>query len=420
MQAHTHATMTTRQAWVMLLALCLGFTLSQSYRTLAAIVALPLQQALGLDAGQLGLLAGTFHLTFGAMQVFMGVSLDLHGVRRTVLWSFPLAVLGAGLSAVADSYGVLVWGQALIGVGCAPAFLACTVFIAQRFPPAAFAATSGLVMGLSGVGLLFTGTPLAWVVDTWSWRAAFVVLGSASVLAWWGMYSLVREPEATATVPRDTWWVAMRGFAALWTLPHTWGILALSGVTYASFIALRGLWLGPMLAHRHGLTLVEAGHVALGVSLVGLLGPPLFGRLRHQGWTRRRWIVGFTVGMAGMHGVIAWSPSVASTVGLCLLVGFWCGYIVLQYADVRASYPDHLVGRAMAVFTMAMFLGIAFVQGLTGWVAQWATHQGWDPYTAVSLAIAGLLLWGALLFALLPAAPAVARPGRKPLQRARP
>ncbi|MEY2683780.1 MAG: hypothetical protein RJA09_924 [Pseudomonadota bacterium] len=413
MRANAPSPMTTRQAWVMLLALCLGFTLSQSYRTLAAIVALPLQQAFALDAGQLGLLAGTFHFAFGAMQVFMGVGLDLYGVRRTVLWSFPLVVLGTGLSVVANGYGVLVWGQALIGVGCAPAFLACTVFIAQRFPPAAFAATSGLVMGLSGVGLLFTGTPLAWVVDTWSWRAAFGVLGVASVLAWWGMYSLVREPAPTTPVSARQWWAATRGFATLWTLPHTWGILALSAVTYASFIALRGLWLGPLLVERHGLSLVETGHVVLGVSLVGLLGPPLFGRLRLQGWTRRRWIVGYTVAMACMHALIAGSPSARGTIGLSLLIGFWCGYIVLQYADVRASYPDHLTGRAMAVFTMAMFLGIAVVQGLTGWVAQWATHQGHDPYTAVSLTIAGLLLLGAALFAGLPAAPAVAKPPRR-------
>jgi MFS family permease len=397
----------------MLLALCLGFTLSQSYRTLAAILALPLQQAFGLDAGELGLLAGTFHFTFGAMQVVMGVGLDLHGVRRTVLLSFPLAVLGAGLSVVAQGYGQLVLGQALIGVGCAPAFLACTVFIAQRFPAAAFAATSGLVMGLSGVGLLLTGTPLAWVVDTWSWRAVFGVLALASVLAWLGMYLLVHEPATTRTTPRDSWSVAMRGFAALWALPHTWGILALSAVTYASFIALRGLWLGPLLSDRHGLGLVATGHVALAVSLVGLLGPPLFGRLRLQGWRRRRWIAGFTLAMAAMHAVIAGSPAVAVTIATSLLIGFWCGYIVLQYADVRASYPDHLIGRAMSVFTMAMFLGIAFVQGLTGWVAQWAQRLGWDPHMAVSLAIAGLLVLGTGLFMGLPAAPAVARPPRR-------
>lgn len=404
--------MTSRQAWVMLLALCLGFTLSQSYRTLAAILAAPLQQTLGLDPGQLGLLAATYHFTFGAMQVFMGVGLDLYGVRRTVLASFPLVVAGSWLSAAAGSYSTLVLGQALIGVGCAPSFLACTVFIAQRFPAAAFAATSGLVMGLSGVGLLITGTPLAWVVDTWSWRASFVVLGSASVLAWLGMYTLVRPPPLHAGAHRESWWVAVRRFAALWALPHTWGILALSGVTYASYLALRGLWLGPLLADRHGFDLVHTGHVVLGVSLVGLAGPPLFGRVRQQGWARRRWILGFTLGMALMHLIIAFSGSAALTIATSLLIGFWSGYIVLQYADVRASYPDHLTGRAMAVFTMAMFLGIALVQGLTGWVARWASNTGMEPYQAVSLTVAGLLVLGAALFAGLPAAPAVARPHR--------
>ena len=33
------------------------------------------------------------------------------------------------------------------------------------------------------------------------------------------------------------------------------------------------------------------------------------------------------------------------------------GYMVLQYADVRSSYPAAMTGRAMSVFTMALFLG---------------------------------------------------------------
>jgi hypothetical protein len=38
--------------------------------------------------------------------------------------------------------------------------------------------------------------------------------------------------------------------------------------------------------------------------------------------------------------------------------GLVSGYIVLQYADVRSAYPAAMTGRAMAVFTMAMFLGV--------------------------------------------------------------
>ena len=88
------------------------------------------------------------------MQLFMGIGIDLHGIRRTVLTAFPLAIAGAVLSAISTSYGVLVAGQVLIGVGCAPAFLVCTVFIARHFPAARFATMSGLVLAIGGVGML--------------------------------------------------------------------------------------------------------------------------------------------------------------------------------------------------------------------------------------------------------------------------
>ena len=40
----------------------------------------------------------------------MGIGIDLHGVRRTVLAAFPLAIVGALVSALATSFPVLVAG----------------------------------------------------------------------------------------------------------------------------------------------------------------------------------------------------------------------------------------------------------------------------------------------------------------------
>ena len=48
--------------------------------------------------------------------------------------------------------------KALLGVGCAPAFLACTVFIARYFEARRFAAVSGSVMSVGGIGLLAIGS----------------------------------------------------------------------------------------------------------------------------------------------------------------------------------------------------------------------------------------------------------------------
>lgn len=390
-------------AWWMLVALGMAFSLSQAYRTSTAMMAGQLQSDFGLSAQQLGGFAGAFHFAFGAMQLFMGIGIDLHGMRRTVLVAFPFAVIGAILSALSHHYALVVLGQVLIGVGCAPAFLVCTVFIARRFAPERFASVSGIVMGIGGLGMLLTATPLAWVVHVSSWRIGFVVLAACSALAWLLIYLVVQDPPQEHTGPRESVWVAARKFGALLAMPHTLGIVALGAVTYAAFMTLRGLWLGPLLIDRYGYSLVQSGNVALLVSIISIAGPPIFGRIRAAGAARRRWVVGFTLAYALLFGILALAAVPMMAIAASIVIGFLSGFIVLQYADVRAAYPAALTGRAMAVYTMAMFLGIGVMQWLTGALASLASNRGLDPFAVVLGTIAGLLLVGAIAFVLLPA-----------------
>ena len=392
----------------MLLALVSGFALSQAFRTITAIMATGLQAEFGLSAQALGVFAGTFAFAFGTMQLFMGIAIDFWGIRRTLLVAFPMAIAGAALSAVATGYSMLLLGQVLIGVGCAPAFLVCTVFIARYFAPSRFAAVSGAAMGVGGLGMLFTGTPLAWLVEQSSWRWGFGVLAGLAALAWALIFWKVREPQAAHadTAPHATpesLGQTVRGFGALFLLPHTVGILLLALMTYASMLSLRGLWLGPLLIDRHGYTLVASGHVATAMSLVSLFSPAFFGRMDPGPGARRRWLIGFTVLMAALFAAMGvWQLAWLDVAGP-LAVGVLSGYIVLQYADVRSSYPAAMTGRAMSVFTMALFLGVALMQWITGVAASTAKAQGAEPYAAVMFTIAGMLALGAAAFRWLPA-----------------
>ncbi|RZL91837.1 MAG: MFS transporter [Variovorax sp.] len=386
----------------MVFALCTAFALSQAYRTVGAIMATQLQAEFQVSAQALGIFSGAFHFAFGAMQLFMGIGIDLHGVRRTVLTAFPLAIAGAVISALSTDYLVLLAGQVLIGVGCAPAFLVCTVFIARHFPAARFASVSGLVLSIGGIGMLLTGTPLAWLVQAYSWRMGFVVLAAASALAWLAIAWWVREPARDDALPKESVLGALRQFGTLFAMPHTLGIMALGAVTYAAFISLRGLWLGPLLIERHGYSLVQSGNVALIVSVISLIGPPLFGRLDRDGPVRRRRILACCFAYAGLFAAIAVFTSAWVDVGAMALVGLLSGFIVWQYADVRVAYPAALTGRAMAVFTMAMFLGVALMQWVTGIAASVATAHGVEPFSVVLATIAFLLVAGAAAFAWLP------------------
>jgi predicted MFS family arabinose efflux permease len=391
-----------RTAWVMLLVLISGFALSQAFRTAASIMAPSLAHDFALSPQQLGLFAAAFHFSFAGLQLFMGMAIDVYGPRRTIVTVFPLAIAGPLVMAAAPSYGVLIAGQILTGIGCGPAFLVCTVFIARSFPPGRFAAVNGAALGIGSVGLLLTGTPLAWTIEAASWRAGFVALAIIAAIAWTAIFVFVRD--GTADEPRQKLNIvaALRGYGELFRLPHTIGIFALALTTYSSFLTLRGLWLGPLLIERHGFTLVQAGNVAIAISVVGMIGPPLFGRLDPGDRTRRRWIIAFALATAALFVVMATNPGATGDVALALMISLLAGLGTLQYADVRTAYPPHLTGRAMAMFTMAMFLGVAVMQWLTGGVASAAHAMGVETYAAVLGAIALSLALGATAFRVLP------------------
>lgn len=397
-----------RPLWTMLIALLTGFALSQAFRTITAILAQGLQQDFGISASSLGAFAGLFGLSFGVAQLLMGIGMDLYGLRRTVLCAFPFATLGAIVSAAAPSYGWLMLGQLMIGVGCSPAFLACTVFIARHFPPERFAFFSGVSMGAGGLGLLFTGSPLAWVVEIGSWRSGFWLLSALCALSWLLIFCKVHEPALPSTAApaqQETWRSAFVRMAELLTLPHTWGIVVLGMSCYAAFLSMRGLWVGPLLMERYQFSLVHSGHVAFVMSLISLFTPALFGRLDPGTLPRRQWLSNLSLCMAALFALLAlWHNATANVVTIIAMATL-SGYGLLQYADVRASYPSHMTGRALSLFTMAMFLGVALMQWFTGIVAAWAESQGWETYSAVSLTIALWLILASTAYRLLPASP---------------
>jgi predicted MFS family arabinose efflux permease len=389
----------------MLAALASGFILSQAYRTVAALMAPPLADEFQTSPQALGLFAGTFHFAFAAMQIFVGIGIDVYGIRKTALALAPLTVVGALLAAAAPRFEWLVLAQALVGIGCAAAFVVCTVFVARRWPAERFSAVSGFVMGVGGLGMLVTSSPLAWVIELASWRTGFVVLAAFSAVSWLAIWLVVVEPPADPHVPQpkpESIGSAFRGFGALFALPQTASIVALAVVAYASFITLRGLWLGPLLVDRHGYSLVQVGHVALVMSLMAIAGPPLFGRFDPGPGARRRWMTVGSCAGAGLLVVMALDFGHTAAALVPTVFAFLGGVFVLQYADVRSAYPPAMTGRALSLLTMAMFIGVAAMQAFTGWVASLGPAFGMDPYRAALVSMAVLLSAGAVAYRVLP------------------
>ena len=123
------------------------------------------------------------------------------------------------------------------------------------------------------------------------------------------------------------------------------------------------------------------------------------------GADRRSWLIGWALVSAAMFTALALSRHAAADIALALAIGISSGFMILQYAQVRAAYPQRIVGRALALFTMSMFLGVAVMQWFTGLIASIAKSQGTEIFAPVLLTIAALLAVGTLAFAWLPKVP---------------
>ncbi|MEA2859645.1 MAG: hypothetical protein QOC72_1684 [Methylobacteriaceae bacterium] len=393
--------------WVMVAALTSIFAMSQAYRTLPAIVANAIEAEFHLSAQAIGFFAGAFHLSFGLMQLFVGVALDRYGPKWTVCVFFSLAIVGAILCAAAPSFTVLNAGQILLGIGSAPAFLAVLLFTAHAYPPNRFTSISGYAMSFGGLGMLATATPLAFVVQTWSWRASFALLAIGSVLALAATFLLVRDRAPPPGAKSQTLAEAFKEAALLFKAPQSAGILVLGAITYSSLLALRGLWIVPLFVQRHHFTLVQTGNVVLILSVAMLFSPMIFGRIDPGIRWRRQVIIAGALVSALLILILGWAAprSSSADIALTLAIGLISGFIILQYADVRASYAPDVAGRALAIFTMAMFLGVALVQWLTGMVAGFVIERGHEPLFAVHATLAFLLVAASAAFIALPRAP---------------
>ena len=381
--------------------LTLAFALSQAFRTVPSITVNGIADEIHAGPAALALFSGIFHWSFALMQIPVGLALDIFGVRRTMIAVSGFAVLGGAICTLAPDMNSLFLGQILIGIGCAPAFMAAIVFTSRHWPAARFAAVSGLVLAIGSGGMILSATPLAWFIDRWTWRSGFAVLTAMSLCTLLAC-AFVLEKSATNTSRRLAAEI-MAGFYGLRTVllgRRPIALLAIGFVSYGAVITIRGLWIVPMFVERHALTLLAAGNVALLVSIAMILGPAVAGHFDPGDKARPATITLMAALLAAAIAALAVLDgySLWLDVALCVFVGLISGFFILVYAEARSSYPAELTGRGLTALNMSFFLGAAVAQSLSGIIAAAAQGASLNAIDAVLLFLSAALLAGTVCF----------------------
>lgn len=360
-----------RQGYLVYAVLCTGLVASQFFRVSNAVIAPELMAELTIGTETMGVVNGTYFLTFAAMQIPAGMLLDRFGARRMVPGLFLLAVAGSALYAAAETGPELIAGRALIGIGCALGLMGPMVVIARWFEAERYARLISLLFTIGGLGALLASTPLAAVSEAIGWRGAFVAMAAVTGVIVVLLFLVVRDappgaaPEAARVETASELW---RGLGAVLALGDMRWICAVQFVSYGTMITIVGLWAGPYLNDVHGLTGVDRGNALLGLNIALLAAVVLFSQVERWLGSRKRAVMGGGCASVAILLVLASVPGLDLWAALALLVLFTVAsaFFMLIHAHARAILPDRLIGRGLTLQNLAVMLGVFVLQAVTG------------------------------------------------------
>ncbi|CAG9251919.1 MFS transporter [Paraburkholderia unamae] len=381
-----------------------GHYVSFVFRSINAVLAPYLVDALQLSAAQLGLLSSAYFVSFGLAQLPVGMALDRYGPRRVQLVLLGAAAAGSLLFAAGNGFGPLFAARVLTGIGLSACFMGSIKALSYWVEPRRLPSIHGYLLAVGGLGAMSATLPVELAVQALGWRTLFVVLAGITLIPAFAIHFVTPSDPLVHRVSR---WPTLGSLLEVYRDRAFLRTISLLLPAHAVAFGLQGLWMGQWLQDVGGLTTREVAallFVGMGAIVVGSLS---LGNITE--WAGRRFgakpidVAGVGVGLflvvqlLAVLNVVPWIPalSVAFT-----LIGTIAG---LEYTIVAQSVPPALTGRAATCLNLLIFFGAFLVQSGFGFVvAAWAPdaahHYPAIAYrTAFAIALAlqlpGFVAW---------------------------
>jgi predicted MFS family arabinose efflux permease len=361
---------------------------NQASRTLVATIAPLLAVEFALSASELGLLAAMFFASYAAMQLPVGLAIDIWGARRVQAVLALLSAVGFALCGLATGPVTLALGRVVTGFGIAAGLIAILKVNTQWYPKDRVAGMTGLGVFVGSLGSVAATVPAALLVEAFGWRGVFWVLAALScgVAAW--IFLSVPDRGPGAAPPRRGLAVETQEIGRIFasapflTLAPAIALLSAMNFTY------QGLWAGPWLRDVDGLDGTARAGLLLAYSVGLMAGSAGFGQassfLQRRGWPPMAMPWAAIVGMMAVQLLLVIDPSHHPAVlGLIwfLFAAFGAGGPT-GCAVIGQRFGPELAGRVATAINVSMLVMVFILQNVIGWILDlWprTASGGWAP-----------------------------------------
>lgn len=382
-----------RRGWIVVAMLFLFILINFGDKAVIGLAATPIREELGLSAGEFGLLASGFYFLFSISALVVGfittrVSPKWILFSLAIVWTISLVPMAGAVG-----FTALMISRIALGAGEGPAYPMAVHTAHSWFADSRRNLPTSIITVGSTLGVVVAGPGLTWVIATFNWHAAFVLLGVLSA-AWAVAWAFVGKdgpltvrlkrgggvvvPAAghggsPAAIPEEEKHVF--SYWRLFASGTFVGCLVASFATYWSLSVLVA-WVPSFMETVLGYTPTQTGTLIILPWLFGAIGlllqPLVSQRLLNRGISSR-WARGFVGGVgvliAGVAvSVLAWGPGGIVAL-IALVVGFEFGHMIhvvsmVVLADITPTAQRSAVqGTFLALLTLGGLVG-PYVTGL--------------------------------------------------------
>jgi len=382
-----------RAQWTLIGLLLLSGTINYLDRSTLSIGNPMIREEMGLSLAQMGVLLSAFSWSYALAQLPAGGLVDRIGPRILLssglfLWS--LAQMAGGF---VQSFAQFIWARIFLGVGESPQFPTAARVVSTWFHVRDRGLPTGFWNCASTLGPAISPPILTALMLAFGWRAMFVIMGAAGIVAAVVWYLVYRNPRDAGISEAERGYIVAGDTAAtsgvvfaewkrLFGFRTTWGmIFGFFGTVYLLWLYLT--WLPGYLEIEHHMSTLRTGFAASIPFIFGFFGALTGGAI--SDWLGRRGfspinsrkypIVCGLLGMA-LFTVPAALTHSADLAILFIAIAMFFGNIssTTSWALVTAVAPPNYVASLGSIQNFGGYFGGSFAPIVTGLIAQ-HTHS---------------------------------------------
>lgn len=374
------------------LALC--FLVGFFHRFAPATFADAISHSLGASEASLGAVFAWHFWVYTVAQIPAGMLVDRFGVRRCVFVGTLVTAAGSFVLAGAESLVSASLGPALTGAGLSVVFVGIIKFNATWFRPENYGLITGFTMLLATSGAVLAGSPMAHLLEHYSWRLLFALAAGIGVLLSLAVALIVRDRtpinRTDGAEKRLSIW---QGLITALRCREIWPLLLATVGTNGTFYAFAGLWGVPVLTETRNLpntTAVLYTTTALIVYSLGCLG---IGILSDRVGLRKPFLIATSAMALLGWSVLAMFPWQAGWQAFALyaLVGAAAAQVTVSFAALKESVPAAVAATSLAILNAGVFAASAVLQPLFGLVVETSLAWNWAIALMTATSLVGLV-----------------------------